>query len=80
MVSLISKIQGAHSIKDFRPITVTNFNFKIISKILVDKLVVVASKIISPNQYGFVKGRQIPKCIGIAFEAINLHSKKVRRG
>jgi len=34
--------------------------------------------IISPNQYGFVKGRQIHDCIGIAYEAINMLSKKVR--
>jgi len=40
----------------------------------------VAARIISPNQYGFVQGRQIQDCIGIASEAINMLSKKVRRG
>jgi len=80
VVPLIPKIQGVDSIKDFRLIVVANFKFKVISKILADRLVVVASKIISPNQYGFVKGRQIHECIGIASEAINKLSKKVRRG
>jgi len=32
MVSLISKIQGAESIKVYNPIVVANFKFKIISK------------------------------------------------
>jgi len=57
MVSLIPKIQGANSIEDYRPIVVSNFKFKIISKILADRLVLVAARIISPNQYGFVQDR-----------------------
>jgi len=54
--------------------------FKIISKILADRLALVAAKVISPNQYGFVQGRQIQDCIGIASKAINMLSKKVRGG
>jgi len=45
--------------KDYRPIVVANFKFKIISKILADRLALVAARIISPNQYGFVQGRKI---------------------
>jgi len=41
MVSLIPKIHGVDSIKDFRPIVLTNFKFKIISKILEDRLAMV---------------------------------------
>ena len=40
----------------------------------------MVAKIISLNQYGFVHGRKIQECIGIAFEAINMLSKKVRGG
>ncbi|XP_068504366.1 uncharacterized protein [Phaseolus vulgaris] len=54
VVSLIPKIKGIESIKDSRPIVVANFKFKIISKILADRLALVAARIISPNQYGFV--------------------------
>jgi len=80
VVSLIPKIQGAESIKDYKTIVVANIKFKIISKILADRLAIVAARIISPNQYGFVQGRQIKDCIGIASEAINMLSKKVRGG
>jgi len=80
MVSLIPMIVGAESIKDYRPIFVANFKFKIISKILADRLALVAARIISPNQYGFVQGRQIQDFIGISSEAINMLSKKVRGG
>ncbi|XP_068483388.1 uncharacterized protein [Phaseolus vulgaris] len=78
VVSLIPKVQGVDSIKDYRLIVVANFKFKIISKMLADRLALVAARIISPNQYGFVQGRQIQDCIGIASDVINLLSKKVR--
>ena len=80
VVSLLPKIQGVESIKDYRPIVVVNFKFKIISKILADRLALVAARIISPNQYEFVQGRQIRDCIGITFEAVNLLSKRVHGG
>ena len=41
---------------------------------------IVAARIIFPNQYEFVQGRQIQDCIGIASETINMLSKKVRGG
>jgi len=78
VVSLIPKIQGVDSIKDYRSIVVANFKFKIISKILADRLALVIARIISPNQYGFVQGRQIQDCISIVSEAINMLSKTVR--
>jgi len=80
VVSLIPKIQDAKSIKDFRTIIVVNFKFKIISKILADRLALVAAIIFSPNQYVFVQGKQIQDCIDMASEAINLLSKKVHGG
>jgi len=54
VVSLIPKFQGVESIKDYRTIVVPNFKFKIISKILADRLALVAARIISLNLYGFV--------------------------
>ena len=52
MVSL--KIQVIDSNKDSRLIVVVNFKFKIIFKILADRFAMVACRIISLNQYGFV--------------------------
>jgi len=49
VVSLIPKIHGVTSIKDFRPIDVANFRFKIISKILTNRLASNAANIVSPN-------------------------------
>jgi len=59
VVSLIPKIQDVESIKDYKPIVVANFKFKTIFKILANWLALMAARIISPTQYGFVQSRHI---------------------
>ncbi|XP_045802493.1 uncharacterized protein LOC123896099 [Trifolium pratense] len=75
-VALVPKFPGADTIENFRPIAVANFQFKIITKILADRLAVIAPKIVSEHQRGFVQGRHIYECICIASEAINMLDKK----
>ncbi|XP_019423314.1 PREDICTED: uncharacterized protein LOC109332721 [Lupinus angustifolius] len=75
-VVLIPKHPEADRIEDFRPIALANFQFKIITKVLADRLALVAPKIISPQQRGFIKERHIHECICIASEAINLLDHK----
>ena len=58
----------------------SNFRFKIISKILADRLAFIAARIVSPNQNGITKGRHIKDCIGITLKAINILSKKLLGG
>jgi hypothetical protein len=73
---LIPKVQDADTISQFRPIAMANFKFKIISKILADRLATVLPNIISCEQRGFIKGRQIKDCICLTSEAVNmLHNK-----
>lgn len=77
---LISKISGANEITHFRPITLANFVFKIIPKILVDRLGAFEDRIFSPQQRGFVKGRTITDPIGLVLEGFNLLDSKVLGG
>jgi len=69
VVSLIPKVPRPESIKDFRPIAIANFRFKIISQFLL-RLSTIISRIISPNQNGFIKGRLIKDYICITSKAI----------
>jgi hypothetical protein len=53
-----------------------NFKFKVISKIIADRLASVLPSIISEEQMGFIQGRNFKDCLCIASEAANLlHNK-----
>jgi hypothetical protein len=58
-MSLIPKVLGADQITQFRPISLINVIFKIVSKAYASRLDPVANRIISPNQTVFIKGRNI---------------------
>ncbi|XP_019418539.1 PREDICTED: uncharacterized protein LOC109329320 [Lupinus angustifolius] len=77
---LIPKFPSADKIEDFRPIALANFQFKIITKVLADRLAKIAPTIISQHQRGFIKDRHIHDCTYIGFEAINLLDHKTRGG
>ena len=59
LLVLIPKVNAPQHFNQFRPISLCTFVNKIISKILAARLAKVLPSIISPQQSGFVKGRQI---------------------
>ena len=73
---LIPKTQNADTVSQYRPIALANFKYKIISKIMADRVATIMPTIISPEQKGFIQGRQIKDCIFLASEAINQLDKK----
>lgn len=44
---------------------------KVTTKILADRLAIIASRIISPNQFGFIRGRNIEDCIVVVSECLD---------
>lgn len=76
IIALLPKNPNATSVDHYRPIAMANFKFKIISKILADRLAQLMPKIISKEQKGFIQNRDIRDCLCIASEAANLlHNK-----
>ncbi|WMV11057.1 hypothetical protein MTR67_004442 [Solanum verrucosum] len=74
---LIPKVRQPQKLNEFRPISLSNFSCKIISKILSNRLIPYMSKIISPNQTGFIKGRSISENIILTQEmAHNMKGKQ----
>ena len=58
-VALIPKKMGANELKDFRPISLIGSIYKIISKLLTERLKKVMHKLVDEQQMAFIKGRQI---------------------
>ncbi|GJW14473.1 hypothetical protein Tco_0018606 [Tanacetum coccineum] len=58
-IALIPKTQNANMVKDFRPISLIGSLYKIIAKILANRLVVLMGDIVSDVQLAFVADRQI---------------------
>jgi hypothetical protein len=73
-LTLIPKANKPASFDDFRPISLCNLCYKIISKLIANRLITILSEKISTEQLGFLKGRHIQDAIGTAHEF--LHSIK----
>nr|GFB51712.1 RNA-directed DNA polymerase, eukaryota, reverse transcriptase zinc-binding domain protein [Tanacetum cinerariifolium] len=58
-IALIPKISDANTIKDFRPISLIGSLYKIIAKILANRLSGVLGDIVNEVQSAFIAGRQI---------------------
>lgn len=59
IITFIPKCENAYSIKNFRPIACCFVLYKIISKVLANRLKRVLNSIISGSQSAFVQGRLI---------------------
>ncbi|GJV01915.1 RNA-directed DNA polymerase, eukaryota, reverse transcriptase zinc-binding domain protein, partial [Tanacetum coccineum] len=58
-ITLIPKISNPIHIKDIRPISLIGMQYKIIAKILANRLSKVIDKVVSKEQSAFIAGRQI---------------------
>jgi hypothetical protein len=77
-ISLVPKLSGSHTTHQFQPISLCNIVYKIISKILANRLKFLLPNIISPLQIAFVPKRKIQDNTILAHEL--LHSFKSKRG
>ncbi|VFQ66033.1 unnamed protein product [Cuscuta campestris] len=77
---LIPKKDSPTTFSDFRPISLTNFSSKIITRILASRLTTLLPCIISLEQGGFVPGKDINDHILLARELIHLIDRKTEGG
>ncbi|CAN1221373.1 LINE-1 retrotransposable element ORF2 protein [Linum grandiflorum] len=76
LISLIPKINNPSSMSHLRPISLCQFLYKIIAKILANRLSLVLPSIIGSHQTGFVRDRRITDNIIIAHELMHFLKRK----
>nr|XP_027066533.1 uncharacterized protein LOC113692333 [Coffea arabica] len=79
-ITLIPKIPNPQDFSNFRPISLCNFINKVLSRLLADRLAGLLPKLISPQQSGFVRGRNIVENYLLAQEIVAGIGKKSRGG
>ena len=75
-LTLIPKCEGANNPDKFRPISLCNVIYKIITKVIANRLKPIFPSLISPEQSGFVEGRQISDGIILIHEILLYQKKK----
>ena len=71
LIVLIPKRAQPKSLHNFRPINLCNVSYKLIMKIIVNRIQCLSLDLISPNQVSFVSGHRIHDNIVIAQELIH---------
>jgi hypothetical protein len=75
-IVLIPKVANPQQIADYRPISLVGCMYKVLAKVLANRLKLVIGKVIAETQSAFVKDRQILDGILIANEVVDDAKKR----
>jgi len=77
-IALIPEVENLHKLNDFRPISLVSCLYKILAKVLENRLRLVVDKVISESQSVFVKDRQILDGVLITNEVVD-EARKLKK-
>ena len=76
VITLIHKKDDKTNIENYRPISLTNTDYRILASILASRLQKVISNIVGPDQTAYVKNRFIGTNIRLIQDVFNLYNEK----
>ena len=79
-LALIPKEANPEAFDRFRPISLCNASYKILTKLLANRIKPLLEKLISPNKGGFVKGRDILDNVILVQEIIHSNHQRKEQG
>lgn len=78
LVTLLPKVNNPEEVAQFRPISLCNVSYKVITKVMTNRIKGILNDLIGLEQSSFVPGRQITNNVIIYQEA--LHSMRNKKG
>jgi hypothetical protein len=76
VIVLIPKVKNPEKLKDLRPISLCNVLYKLVSKVLANRLKNILPGIIAPSQSAFVPGKLITHNVVLAYELTHYMQNK----
>ncbi|XP_057428588.1 uncharacterized protein LOC130722016 [Lotus japonicus] len=70
-IALIPKGNNQETVADYRPISLIGGIYKLLAKVLANRLSEIMPSVLTQNQFAFTKGRQIVDCCFIANEVVD---------
>ncbi|CAN6182020.1 unnamed protein product [Urochloa humidicola] len=80
VITLLPKREEAIKIQQYRPICLLNVGFKIFTKVINNRILVLADKLISRTQTAFIPGRDIMEGVVVLHETIHEMHRRNRDG
>lgn len=66
LIVLVPKVENSRTVKEFRPISLLLGIYKIVAKILANRIRLLVPKLVHPSQAGFVRGRSLAEsCLSV---------------
>jgi len=79
-ISLVSKKDNPSILNDFRPISLVGCTYKVVSKILANRLRIVLPRVIDVHQSVFLRGRRLLDSVLVANEVVDFMRKEKKSG